>query len=59
MTTKPQKYLTTEQVADLLQVKEDTVRLWLRDGVLKGFRIGRRWRIPPEAVEALELCPPG
>lgn len=48
-------YLTTKQVADLMQVKESTVRLWLRRGLLKGFRAGHCWRVSQEALEAFAV----
>jgi len=39
--------ITVEEVARRLQVHEETVRRWLRDGKLKGVRLGRRagWRV--------------
>lgn len=43
--------LTTEEVAELLKVKEATVRGWIRRGELKGIHISREWRI---AVKDLE-----
>jgi excisionase family DNA binding protein len=44
--------LTPEQVAKRFQVKERTVLDWLRSGHLPGVKLGRLWRIQPEAVEA-------
>lgn len=44
-------YLTPRQVAELFQVRELTVRLWLRRRLLKGVKIGHLWRIPRRAVE--------
>lgn len=43
--------LTTVEVAELLKVKEATVRGWIRRGELKGIHISREWRI---AVKDLE-----
>jgi len=43
--------LTPEQVAERLQVKERTVLDWLRAGDLRGLKIGRLWRVPPEDLE--------
>ena len=40
-----EKMHTPAQVADALEIDEQTVRRFLRDGVLAGHRIGRRWRI--------------
>jgi len=39
------KFLTPNQVADVLQIQERTVTRWLRDGYLRGFKIGKEWRI--------------
>jgi excisionase family DNA binding protein len=40
-------YFTVEQVAERLQVNEQTVRRWLREGELHGIPFGGRtgWRI--------------
>lgn len=48
-----EKPLTVEQVAAHLSVSRDTVRRWLRDGVLRGRSLGRRagYRITPEEVQ--------
>lgn len=43
--------LTTEQVADRLQVHEETVRRYVRSGELPAIRKGRLIRIAPKAVE--------
>ncbi len=38
--------LTPEKVAEILDVNPATVRTWLRDGTLKGVKIGgRMWRV--------------
>ncbi len=34
-----------------MQVKETTVRLWLRRGLLRGVRIGHSWRVPQESLD--------
>jgi len=38
-------YYTTAEVAALLNVKPETVRRWLRDGTVRGVKIGRVHRI--------------
>ena len=43
--------LTTHEVADLLKVKEATVRKWIRDGELPAIQFHRKWRV---AVRHLE-----
>ena len=37
--------LTPPQVAERLQVNERTVTQWLRKGYLRGFKIGKEWRV--------------
>lgn len=37
--------MTPAQVAEVLAIKEKTVLGWLRQGKLKGVRVGRLWRI--------------
>ncbi len=39
------KLLTPTDVADRLQVNERTVTQWLRKGHLRGFKIGKEWRV--------------
>lgn len=45
-----QPWLTPRQVAELLQVREFTVTLWLRRRLLRGVKFGKSWRIRPEAL---------
>jgi len=49
------EFLTVPDVARKLQVSEETIRRWLRDGKLEGVMLGRRagWRIRPESVERM------
>ena len=46
------KLLTPRDVADRLQVNERTVKIWLRKGRLRGFKIGKEWRISPDDLQA-------
>jgi excisionase family DNA binding protein len=39
------RLLTPPQVAERLQVNERTVTQWLRKGHLRGFKIGKEWRV--------------
>lgn len=43
---------TVEQAAKILSVSTVTMRLWLRDGVIKGHKIGggHLWRITGDAI---------
>ena len=45
------KLLTPAQVAERLQIHERTVTRWLRDGYLRGFKLGKEWRIAPSDLE--------
>ena len=44
-------YLSTEEVAKLLNVHINTVARWLKSGKLPSTKIGREYRIPREAIE--------
>lgn len=37
--------LNVDDVASLLNVTKQNVYLWLRDGVIPGYKIGTTWRI--------------
>ena len=45
------KLLTPTDVANHLQVNERTVTQWLRRGHLRGFKIGKEWRISAPDLE--------
>jgi len=45
------KLLTTEQVAELLQVHPFTVLKYIKSGKLKAIKLGRVWRIRESNVE--------
>lgn len=47
-----QKLLTPSDVANRLQMNERTVTQWLRKGHLRGFKIGKEWRISEADLEA-------
>lgn len=42
--------ITPKQLAEFLQVSEMTVKRALKSGELKGFKVGRDWRIEKESV---------
>jgi excisionase family DNA binding protein len=46
------KLLTPPQVARHLQVNERTVTQWLRRGHLRGFKIGKEWRVSERDLRA-------
>ncbi|WP_312423128.1 helix-turn-helix domain-containing protein [Anaerospora hongkongensis] len=45
------KPYTTKQVAEMLQVTVNTVKLWLKDGKLRGEKLGKSWRITKKNLE--------
>ena len=49
-----ERWLTVEEIVDLLKVHEQTVRRWLRDGQLRGVLLGRKagYRIRERDFEA-------
>ncbi len=44
--------LTVHEVADLLKVKESTVRSWIHDASLRAVKFGRDWRVAQKDLEA-------
>ena len=46
-----EKLLTPVDVANRLQVNERTVTQWLRKGNLRGFKIGKEWRVSARDLE--------
>ena len=49
------KLLTVPEVAEYLEVTEETVRRWLRSGRLEGVLLSRKagWRVRPEAIDKM------
>jgi len=46
-----QPMLTVHEVADLLKVKESTVRTWINDSTLRAVKLGREWRVSVRDLE--------
>ncbi len=46
------KLLTPVDVSNHLQVNERTVTQWLRKGHLRGFKVGKEWRVSVKDLEA-------
>ncbi len=46
------KLWTPPQVAERLQINERTVTQWLRKRHLRGFKIGKEWRIAQRDLQA-------
>jgi len=49
--TADSTYLTTEDVAKLLNIHINTVKRWIKSGKLSSTKIGKEYRIPREAIE--------
>ena len=47
----PERVLTLEQVAELLDVSERTIMRQIKAGKLKAFKVGKSWRFREEAIE--------
>ena len=50
MLTEFDDILTVQDVATILMVGKNTVYSLLESNTLKGFRIGRTWKVPKEAL---------
>ncbi len=44
--------LTPAQIAERLQLQERTVTRWLRTGYLRGFKLGKEWRVSSEDLRS-------
>lgn len=42
---RDEKLLTVDQVAERLQLRPNTIRIYLRDGRLPALKAGRVWRV--------------
>lgn len=51
MTMTTPKAYTVEEVAEILKVHTRTVYRMLERGELRGFQVGRLWRIPQDSLE--------
>ncbi len=47
------KLLSIAEAAERLNIKEDTLRKWLKEGKIKGIKLGKLWRIREEEIEEL------
>ena len=51
-TTLPrERLLTVDQVAEILQVHPQTVYSLLRAGHIRAAKVGRTWRVRPQAID--------
>lgn len=44
--------LTVHEVADLVKVKESTVRQWINANELRAIKFGKEWRVAHKDLEA-------
>jgi excisionase family DNA binding protein len=47
------EFLTVSQIANRLQMSPQTVRTWIEEGMLRGIRVRKVWRVPREDFEQL------
>jgi excisionase family DNA binding protein len=50
---KAERPLTVDEAAEFLKVNSRTVLRWLNEGKIKGFRIGRDWRIKKSEIHRI------
>lgn len=50
-----EKFYTVPEVAAIFSVQPATIREWLKDGELRGIKIGQGhyWRVPESAIKEL------
>lgn len=48
---KPEKFYTTEELAEKFMVRKETIRAWTKNGKIRGKKIGRRNLYTEEEVE--------
>lgn len=46
-----EQYFTVKEVADKLMVSHVTIRKLIKDGLLKSFKAGNRYRITQEQID--------
>lgn len=51
--TKEEIY-TPQEAGAILRVSVYTIREMLKQGALRGFKVGTKWRIPASAVQELK-----
>ncbi len=44
--------LNVKQAQEILRISERTVFRLIKDGELKGFKVGREWRFEPSDIDA-------
>ena len=47
-----ERLFTAEETAEILHIKTDTVRRYIRSGKIRAAKLGKGWRISEEAIKA-------
>lgn len=47
-----EKIYTVQELAELLQLDVLTVRKYINQGIIKGFKVGTHWRVPQASLDA-------
>lgn len=47
------KDYSTSDIAAIFGVSRHTARVWLQQGKVKGYKLGRSWRITPDEVDRI------
>lgn len=50
-TLSDDRFLTLQEVADLLKIKERTIYQWAQLGKIPGFKLGNAWRFDRDDIE--------
>jgi len=50
---KEKEYYSVEELAKKFDKTPYTIRVWLRNGVIKGRRLGKYWYIPTRSISTL------
>ena len=47
---QPIPLLTVREISSSLSITDDVARYLLRTNKIHGFKVGGRWRVPPDAI---------
>lgn len=50
---EPPEFVSVSHVANRLAVSTQAVRGWIKDGSIRGIRVGGLWRVPRQDLERL------
>jgi excisionase family DNA binding protein len=49
--TNSERFMTLQELASLLKVKERTIYLWAQQGQIPSFKLGNAWRFDRQDIE--------